>query len=712
MTLDNFQPYAFREVLENVHQPERLNREQVATFTGTHVTEQWCILRPRQAGAVLKQGAEDLRDYFSVSMGLEVPVVTDATPYRQSIQLIVDAQLPPRTFELRTQAGILIAGTDERAVAQGCYFFEDEMNLSGVPGLEPGTLRRTARFSPRIIHSGFGINMYPDPRLSAITHAGMDAIMVDLSEVMNKPDTCTAVNDVIRRAAIFGIDVYGLSFFKNERHPSDPDAQTYYTERLGRLFACCSGLKGIIFVGEACEFPSHDSRTTGRDWKSSLDDTKPSPGWFPCDDYPEFIALMRDVIREQKPDADVVFWTYNWGYLAADLRLKLIERLPTDITLMATFEMFESFEVAPGITEICTDYTLWSSGPGTYFATESAAAKRRGLRMYSMTNTGGNTWDIGTVPYLPAPYAWIDRFKAVTRAQDEWRLDGIMESWSYGFSPSIITELAKAAFFEPQPDLDDRLMRILVRDFGAAHAEAVLGALQQFSEGMRHCVPTNQDQYGPCRIGPAYPLFFERSEPLPIGPRSMRNPNQTCNPVYRYSPAQADKLRWETDQYTCMMELFKVGADTLACTAQKLKGLSRKRLDHLLGIARFIENTARTTVHVKRWHALKWRLGICIDTKPIWVGGRKGMPDARPLTEPERSPVEEHADILRELVDIAEAEINNAEATVKWVEANSRLGFTQELDYCTSPEQLRWKIAVTRRAVKEEILPLLLSPTP
>ena len=156
-----------------------------------------------------------------------------------------------------------------------------------------------------------------------------------------------------------------------------------------------------------------------------------------------------------------------------------------------------------------------------------------------------------------------------------------------------------------------------------------------------------------------------------------------------------------------MMEQFHEGCEILEGVVKKLKGRTRAAAERLLGVARFIENTARTTVHVKRWHALKWRLGICIDADPIWVGGRKGMADARPMTAPEPAPAGERQAVLRELIAIAEAEIHNAEATLLLVEADSRLGYTQELDYCTSPEQLRWKIAVTRRAVEEEIQPRL-----
>ncbi|MDD5705729.1 MAG: hypothetical protein PHR35_07370 [Kiritimatiellae bacterium] len=704
--------FAFREALLQVHRPGLLNTAQLKDFAGTLVTEEWCILRSKRAGVVLRRAAEDLREYFEVSMRLDLPVVSDARRFRHAIRLSVDSRLPPRTCRIRAGKHIVIAGTDERAAAQGCYLLEDEMNLNGVPGLAAGTLRRTARFSPRMIHSGLGFDLYPDEHLRAIAHAGMDAIVLNLYGAMDNPNVSCAANDTIRRAASFGLDVYCFSCFKNLWHPADPEARARYAELQGRMFEYFPGLKGIIFVGEACEFPSRDPRTTGRNWHESLDDARPSPGWFPCSDYPEFMALMRDVVRARRPDADVILWSYNWGYLDAGLRIELIEHLPADIVLMATFEMFEEVEVAPGVVENCCDYTLWRTGPSAYFASEAAAAKRRGLRMYAMTNTGGNTWDIGTVPYLPTPQAWIRRFQAINHAQQTWRLDGLMESHTYGFWPSLIPELAKAAFMSPMPVLDELLARLVARDFGTAHAGEVLRAMERFSEGIGHCVPTNQEQYGPCRIGPAYPLFFERSEPLPIGPRSARNPNSTCNPVYRYSPDQADKLRWETGEYTRMMESFHDGCEILERVVAAARGRAREAAMRLLGLARYIENTARTTVHAKRWHALKWRLGICVDADPIWVGGRKGMEDACPLTAPEPAPAEEQQAALRELIEIAEAEIRNAEATIPLVEADSRLGYTQELDYCASSAQLRWKIAVTSRAVNEEILPRMRGVTP
>lgn len=47
---------------------------------------------------------------------------------------------------------------------------------------------------------------------------------------------------------------------------------------------------------------------------------------------------------------------------------------------------------------------------------------------------------------------------------------------------------------------------------------------------------------------------------------------------------------------------------------------------------------------------------------------------------------------IQELIAIGEAEIQNARDTIPLLQANSRLGYTQELDYACSEEQILWKI--------------------
>ncbi len=697
-------PFEFKKTLLQVHKPHRVNPDAVKKLSGTAITADWTIAFPRDAGEVLRNAAVDLAEYFAVSMDL--PLSSCACAGRQAISIAVDPALPPRAFRIRAGEGIEITGADERAAAQGCYALEDELNLNEAPILAPCDKTLRARFSPRIIHSGMESGNYPDEHLRMLAHAGIDGVKIGTRNAISDPAVRERVNDLIARAARYGIDVYTFSPFHNERHPDDPDAYAYYDGMYGKLFDVCPGLKGLMVVGECCEFPSHDARTTGKTWRESIHDEKPSPGWFPCEDYPQFVSLLRDVIRAHKPDADVIFWTYNWGYEKRELREQLLRTVPTDITMMATFEMFENFDIAPGIRETCTDYTLWFIGPGEYFKTESAVARERGIRMYSMTNTGGNTWDIGVVPYLPAPQRWIKRWKAVADAQDTLRLDGVEGSHSYGFWPSILPFLAKYAYMTPMPDLDALLRRTVVRDFGEENADDALRAFSLFSDGMAHCVSTNEDQYGPARIGPSYPLFFKRWEPIPIGPESKADPNSESNPVYRYNLDLSDKLSYEADEYETMARLFDAGCELLSVVISRMTGRKAEEARRLLGVARFIANTARTITHVKRWHLLKGRLGVYVDTPPIWCGGRKNMPDAASAKVPLVA-AEDPRPIVLELIEIAQREIANAEATLPLVEEDSRLGYNQELDYCASPEQIRWKIAVTRRAIDEELLPLL-----
>ena len=65
-------------------------------------------------------------------------------------------------------------------------------------------------------------------------------------------------------------------------------------------------------VGESVGFPSHDPHVAP-DPKSVVDKDglpvgKPRSGWYPCEDFPEWLALIQKVITKHAPNADIVFW--------------------------------------------------------------------------------------------------------------------------------------------------------------------------------------------------------------------------------------------------------------------------------------------------------------------------------------------------------------------------------------------------------------------
>ncbi|MBQ9769706.1 MAG: hypothetical protein IJW27_05830, partial [Clostridia bacterium] len=204
-----------------------------------------------------------------------------------------------------------------------------------------------------------------------------------------------------------------------------------------------------------------------------------------------------------------MLWSYNWGKQPLEPRLELIRNIPKGITLEVTFEMFERVE-REGVSDKIADYALYFEGPGQYFVSEAEEAKKLGIRLYSMTNTAGATWDIGVIPYVPAPGQWMRRYQQIRKYHDECGLVGLMESHHFGAYPSFITDLAKWMYHSPDTPEHEILTAFATRDFSAETAERVLEAWECFSEGIRHTVTNNTDQYGPYRIGPGYPLLFEK----------------------------------------------------------------------------------------------------------------------------------------------------------------------------------------------------------
>ncbi len=689
-------------------------------FTGgkgeTVIEEDWVIVYPAGDGPVLPTAARDLSEYLEVSQRLSVPVRESgditaelASPAKKLI--LTTARLTPRlapaynepaAYRIEAGEGIVVCGNSDRGAAQGVYHLEDQMSFRRGPALPQGRQERRPLFSPRMVHSGYALDQYPDEHLRAIAHQGMDAILIFVKAVNTTPFGYLDFNDLISRASRYGLYVYAYSYFVSEKHPDEPDAREHYESTYGALFRECPGLRGVILVGESMEFPSKDPHTTGRPYYEKTPENnpegKPSPGWYPCYDYPQWLRLLQDVIHSHKPDADIVFWTYNWGYVDREPRLALIDALPEDVTLQATFEMFEKFEPAPGIHERCVDYTLSFEGPGKYFASEAERAKERGLRLYTMCNTGGLTWDVGVIPYEPAPYQWQKRFDALLKAREQWGLSGLMESHHYGFWPSFVSELAKNAFWEPSVPLEEFMRRMAARDFGEENADMVLTIWKHYSDGIRKYIPTNEDQYGPFRIGPAYPLLFLEKAVIPSSPTAHFGGNAICNPMYSYPANRRAELLYEIESIGEMRELYREGNVLLERLMDRADGAARENARRLLTLGRFIENTARTVVHVKQWYLLKSRLVGEVALPQIWAGGTGSSVNASEAGGAEDSQAE-RAGILEEMRSIVQAEIENAKQTIPLVEFDSRLGFEPSMEYMCDREHLEWKIEQTERAL-------------
>lgn len=672
------QNYDFRKRLLEVHEKDIRDINKCASENEYMLSDKVVISINGSYTDVTETAVYDFMEFLQKSMRISSRLSYNEESAVITVSLAEDAGVDLgeaasyKGFMIETdKEGISIYGYDERGIGQALYYIETLMTFEKAPLLTFGNIKKKPMFAPRMVHSAYGLDEYPDEYLRRIAHEGRDVILVFTKGVNETPHGYVNFNLLIDRARRYGLDVYAYSYLKSDMSPEAPEAEAFYDNTYGKLFRECPGLAGVTLVGESVEFPSKDPHVApGKYYETVVDGIpvgKPSSGWYPCYDYPIWLELLKKTIRKYNENADIVFWTYNWGYQGEEERVKLIESLPTDISLQATFEMFEPifYENSEGR---CADYTLSFEGPGKYFASEAKAAKKRGIRLYSMTNTGGLTWDIGVIPYEPMPYQWIRRYKAMIEANRNWGLCGLMESHHFGFTPSFISKLSNLAFLEPLEPMEDLLKKILVSEFGEENYRNVDEALKLWSDAIRTYVPSNENQYGPFRVGPSFPFCLASEVKVPSSPDAMFG-NRILTTVNFSTFAGVQKgfpyslrLRDENKSLESMLEYMKKGVALI----EKAPVMNEK-LSVLLNMGRFIVNTVKTGINAKNWHLLKMKL-FCAET------------------------TQETEKILDSMENILKQECENAKNTIPLVEKDSRLGWEPSMLYMTDKWHIEWKL--------------------
>ena len=697
------QNYEFRKRLLTLHKSYVRDNNRMLAGDEFEIADGCIIWLPEDAGDVLLTAAKDFVEYLFTSMGVSVMLKKgdcsetegELSEGTQCEHIIIHS---PRASEeilgiangymgYRIEAAnvIHIYSHDERGTAQAFYHMEDLMSTVKAPFLTRGTICRKASFSPRMVHSGYGMDSFPDQHLSAIAHAGMDAILLFTEGVDRTTVGYLDFNELIYRASKYGIDVYAYSYLKSEMHPADEGADKYYDRLYGALFEQCPGLKGIVMVGESVEFPSKDPKVSSPGGTSigQFPSKKPRPGWWPCEDYGEWLEMIRKSIRKYKKDADVVFWSYNWGWAPEEERLRLLERIPSGISLLVTYEMFEPYHVGSA-TNIVSDYTISFAGPGAYFTSEAKKAKELGIRLYAMSNTGGLTWDFGMAPYEPFPFQWLKRYRGLLEAKKNWGLCGLMESHHYGFWPSFISAFAKEVFFSPDEEPVQLLEMVLTRYFGKENVSKVRKALEYWSEAITYYLPTNEDQYGAFRIGPAYPLCLERRM-KPPAKEYAHHGNLICYVGYT--------MDWESmiSQIEDKCTLISVKITEEIKSLEKMRDLMQagnlimqsmhnknEELLYLENLGKFLTCCVMTGIHAKKWYVLKNRLKAEADIKRI-------------------------GEIIEAMEALAKEEIDNTLSAIPLVQRDSRLGWEPSQEYMADEERLVWKISQVEFMLEVEL---------
>ena len=302
--------YDFRKDLDTVHRNALRNMSLSPLPHESAVNENWNIRIAEDASGFIVNAARDLADYLFVSMNLSVGIRKGGFDEKNSIILKVAERgklKVSRSFLFRCDSGsIVIEGADERGTAMGGYYLEDLMNLREAPFIEHTQhLLKEPLFSPRMVHSAYGMDVFTEKYLSGIAHLGYDSILVYVDGKEQGKQGPVDFNSVIDMAESAGLDVYFYSAFQNLHHPEDKGAKEFYDTVYGGLFRRYPKAKGLILVGESCQFPSHDPHTTmtiHRSGECCYRSGRPMPGWWPCDDFPLFVETVRDAVRKvRKP---------------------------------------------------------------------------------------------------------------------------------------------------------------------------------------------------------------------------------------------------------------------------------------------------------------------------------------------------------------------------------------------------------------------------
>lgn len=665
--------YEFRRRLETVHAADR--RDPSATRAADEFAfEPGVVISiPADAGEVLHRAARDFEDYLSVSMKVAAGGVRRGASGAGLAVAIGGA----RGYTVDVGETVAIRAADERQAAQALYHLEDLMNLRRGPFLRRGAERRRMRFSPRMVHSGYACDIFPDSYLKLVAHHGFDAIVVYVKDV----DRTAAgpgqdVNGLIERARREGLDTYLYSTVSCFAHPDDPEGAKAIEASFGRIAKAHPGAKGIVFVGESCQFPSRDPRVQPvRHQDIDHADPRPLAGWFPCRDYPDWLRAVMDALHRHSPGMEIVFWTYNWSQQDAAACAELIPRFPDGVAIQGTLGDGAVTRHDNGLVCTCRDYTVSTPGFTDHYAAQARAAKAGNRRFYTMANTAGLTWDYGVAPYLPCPHQWKKRWDGLVDPQ--YGVAGLMETHHFGWYPSFISELAKEAYTEGGLPFDEHIRKIAARDFGEANADKVVEAWRKWSRTEVNYVANNENQYGPFRIGPAFPFNFGGRKiahaEFPQDRKAYHTMRwmailnfpfdleQAREQNIAFSELDDDYRRKQLELFERMRADFADGVATLKAAAETLTGARRAKAEEMVGVGEWHQRTVETAINLNRGY----------------LAHKKG----------------DRAEMMRH----ARAEYANALAALKLVERDSRLGWEPSMEYAAGPEQIRWKLGLMER---------------
>ena len=489
----------------------------------------WRLIRPRVCAPYLAQAVDDFRDYLATAMQVEVTIEAVDDPAAAAAAgscLVVGTreQLPGQAAGLRQSKDYAIAvrpecwtvcGYDERGAMHGLYHLEARLNLREAP-YQPRDLAvvRHSLYETRMALSSLGWMDWPDALLSHMVHDGFDAIFASAYANPNGDRTTSdtsndfyarllhrvrrqdpaRMRDLIDRAARFGIKVYAPVIYQYTGTPESEAGLRRLVQDLLREFP---DIRGYVLLTEGFWYGTWGgahgaSREYVENWAR---------------EWSRAVAIVAEECHRVNPAIDILPWEYNIDFRPQNVDMKryFVQQLPTDCTPLCTWENGKSFEM-DGMKGHLRDYSLNQVGPAEVTAAQIEEIRRRGMKVFCKADSFAS-WQFGTVPYLPFPQQWYERYQALERHG----VNGTLESWSSGYKPNVVAELRAWTCWDAAPSRDEILGALAARDFGAGGRDRVLAAWDLFSQAIRMVPDTGPHMGTNSAVG--NPMFFEEPPP-------------------------------------------------------------------------------------------------------------------------------------------------------------------------------------------------------
>lgn len=606
-----------------------------------------------------------------------------------------------------TEEGCTLTAGDTEGIRRALVYLEDEMIAREGAFLPLGKIERRPWLKTRMTRGFFSptnrppkngdelsdnVDYYPEEYLNRLAHDGTNALWIYSSFRQLVPSDIIKengvgherriekLNRVIERCARYGIRVYifaiepaALTRKQAERYPDmvgvgegvfpmcphSPRTQEYCREAGRRLFTMCPGLGGLI------------SLTAGERTTSCA--SQGTPTRCPkCSRMPLGEALSQNVenlragIREVKPDADFVSWTYAHRNWRDEDILDYVRTAPSDVALMQNFDD-RGFESQLGKERQAMDYWLSYVGPSSLYDMTAKAARKGKKRLWAKMQICCSH-ELATLPYVPSPGNVFGKLRGAHRLG----VEGLVECWYFGNYPSFMSKAAgDLAFCHDFKNEDAYLLRLASLTYGRGIAEPIVRAWRLFEKGYR-LYPTNImfSYYSPAHDAVVWELSLKPKNFSP--PRNwllLDKPDgdRICDCLLTgHTHEEALTLLSSMKNYytRAMAELGTVAA------------YADEELTDLLSVSAAFLVLCKSTYNILQFYKLRDQLG-----------SGEGEPHAT----------------LAKMRTLVENEIVESQKMIALCENDSRLGYHSEAEgFKFFPEKLRHRIETLRALLATE----------